>query len=572
LRAILGINFFHDSSAAIVVDGELKAAIEQERLDRHKHSGRFPNDAINFCMSTAGIRPDQITDVVASWHPRLHALDRLISPFRRARSLKRLPWVIYQQCIGEMILMERRAAAQVHSVAPNARLHWIEHHLSHTCSAFLVSGFDEAATWSADGRGEWSTSLAANSVGNTVSPIKRTYWPNSIGYYYTMFTNYLGFPGSDNEYKMMGLAGYGSPRYTDQISPILTYSPEELFKFDVSYYKHHWFGDPEGDRVGIKVIEALGPPRAPDDEVAERHMDIAASVQSVLNDVAVNIAGQLREETGAKNLCLAGGVALNGVMNNAIRATGLFDNIFVQPASGDAGCALGNAFWCENIHYGQKRRFRLDHVYLGSSFDDDFISLELEKCQVVHQKLENPAKTAANLLAQGNILGWYQGRSEFGPRALGSRSILADPRSPDAKDIVNSKIKFREEFRPFAPAVLAEDCQEYFGISGESKYMLMVCEVRPEKRGEIPAVTHVDGTARVQTVNRSDNPIFWDLINEFKHLTGTPVVLNTSFNVKDEPIVDAPVDAIRCFFSTGLDYLIMGQYLVSKKDIPAGIS
>ena len=571
MRAILGINFFHDSSAALVVDGELKAAVEQERLDRRKHSHGLPTDAINLCLNTAGIKGDQVTDVVCSWHPTLFALERLLSPFRRARNLKRIPWVFYQQCVGEMYRTKTRINGYARLVIPNARIHWIEHHLSHTCSTFLVSGFDEAATWSVDGRGEWSTSMASHAVGNKVTPFKRTFWPNSIGYYYNMFTNYLGF-GADDEYKVMGLSGYGSPIYKDEISPILKYSQNDLFKFDTAYYKHEWLGDPLGDRVGNKVKDILGPQREPDSPMEERHMDIAASVQSVLTDVGVKVAERIQKTTGSKNLCLAGGVALNGVMNNAIRASGLFDNIFIQPAAGDSGCALGNAFWCENIFYGNPRRFSLEHVYLGSSFDDEYIKLELEKCQVMHKRLDDPAQTAAQFLTQGKIIGWYQGRSEFGPRALGNRSILADPRVAEAKEIVNSKIKFREEFRPFAPAVLADDAHDYFDLSGASKYMLMVCPVLPKKQSEIPSVTHIDGTARPQTVVREDNPMFWDLINNFKALTGTPVVLNTSFNVKDEPIVETPVDALRCFFSSGLDYLIMGSYLVSKAGIPADIA
>jgi carbamoyltransferase len=402
--------------------------------------------------------------------------------------------------------------------------------------------------------------------------LKRTYWPNSIGYFYTMFTYYLGFPGWDNEYKVMGLAGHGSATVKDQIAPILRYCSKSMFRFDASYYSHPYFGDPAGRLANDKLTSLLGPPRQPEDDITNHHMDIAASAQSIVNDVGIRIVEDLKLCVGAKHLCLAGGVALNGVLNNAIRKTGLFEQIFVQPAAGDAGCALGNVFWCENIHYGQPRRFRLKHVYLGSCFDDEHMRQELLKFQVAFAELEDPSQTAAQLLAEGYILGWYQGRSEFGPRALGNRSILADPRSPDAKDIVNTKIKFREEFRPFAPAVLAEDADRYFDLSTESKYMLMICNVKADKRAEIPAVTHADGTARVQTVNQLDNAMFWKLINEFKTLTGTPVVLNTSFNVKDEPIVDSPSDAIRCFLNTRLDFLIMGRYLVSKQQVPASLS
>lgn len=572
MRAILGLNYYHNSSAALLLDGDLTAVIEQERLDRCKHSGGFPSDAIQFCLTTSAIRGDQITDVVCSWHPRLHLMSRLISPFRRTRRLTRIPYVFYQHILRESFINERTITSQVRAVAPNARLHWIEHHLSHACSAFLPSRFDEAVVWTVDGRGECSTSMSAKATGNTVTPLKRTYWPNSIGYFYTMFTYYLGFPGWDNEYKVMGLAGYGSPTVKDQIAPILRYCPNSMFRFDASYYSHPYFGDPPGQLSNHKLTSLLGPPRQPEHKITAYHMDVAASAQSIVNDVGIRIVEDLRMRVGAKHLCLAGGVALNGVLNNAIRKTGLFDQIFVQPAAGDAGCALGNVLWCENIYYGQPRRFRLEHVYLGSCFEDECVKQELAKSQVAFAELEDPAQTAAQLLAKGYILGWYQGRSEFGPRALGNRSILADPRSPDAKDIVNAKIKFREEFRPFAPAVLAEDADKYFDLSDESKYMLMICDVQPHKRAEIPAVTHVDGTARVQTVNQSDNPLFWNLINEFKALTGTPVVLNTSFNVKDEPIVDSPFDAIRCFLNTGLDFLIMGRYLASKQQIPAALS
>lgn len=565
MRAILGINFWHDSSAALMVDGELKAAVEQERLDRHKHSGAFPRAAMETCLDLAGIRRDQVTDVVCGWHPKLNMSKRIMSPFHNTRKLSKVPEVIYRHTVLESFGLESRIGRQINEVTPKARIHWIEHHMSHASSAFLVSQFEDAAIWSVDGRGEWSTSLAAKANLNIISPFKRTYWPNSIGYYYTMFTYYLGFPGFDNEFKVMGLAGYGTPRYKEQIAPLLRYSPEKLFRFDTAYFNHPFFGDPYSQRFGGKLAELLGPPREPGSDVTERYQDIAASVQSVLNDVAVKIAQQLKDTTGSQNLCLAGGVALNGVMNNAIRETGLFQNIFIQPASGDAGCALGNVSWCENVYYEKPRRFTLDHVYLGRGFSDEQIREELDKCLLDYRKLQDPAAETAKLLAEGNIIGWFQGRSEFGPRALGDRSILADPRQPEAKDIVNAKIKFREEFRPFAPSVMVEHVGEYFDVAADAKYMLLVCQVRPDKKAQIPAVTHVDGTARVQTVSEEDNPLYWRLISEFKNVTGVPVILNTSFNVKDEPIVDSPVDAIRCFFSTGLDCLVMGPYLISKR-------
>lgn len=560
---ILGVNYGHDSSAAIVIDGKLVSAIEQERLDRRKHSPGFPTDAIKFVLKSSGLKKEDLNHVIYSWHPTIYLSRRFILSFKNLPNIKTtlrtLKSHFYEETIAPYI---RRTLFD--GFSPHTKISFIEHHMSHASSAFFVSGFDEAAILTMDGRGEWSTSLLAIGRGNEIIPIKRTFFPNSVGYFYTMITYYLGFIGYGNEYKVMGLAPYGRPVYIDEMRRILKFSSNDLFNFNADYFAHPFLGASPHERFSKKLVDMLGAAKDTEEKITQRHMDIARSAQYVLNEVAVKIAELIKKETNMENLCLAGGVALNAVMNNEIRKTSFFKNIFIQPASNDSGTAIGNAFYGWNVLENGKRLFKLEHAYWGPEFQDADIEKEIKLCRLSYRKIDNPAETGAYLLFKDKIIGWFQGRSEIGPRALGNRSILANPCKKENKDIVNARIKFREEFRPFAPAVIEEMASEYFDLEGTSPYMLMICQVKHGKEKEIPAVTHEDHSARVQTVSKKTNPLFWNLICKFGSHSGTPVVLNTSFNVKGEPMVDSPTDAIRCFFSTGLDYLIIGSYLVFK--------
>jgi carbamoyltransferase len=421
-----------------------------------------------------------------------------------------------------------------------------------------------------DGRGEWATMLLAAGEGKNIRKIKELYYPASLGIFYLAFTHYLGFDTHD-EYKVMGLAPYGNPKYMDFFRKALKFSENTIVEMDLSLLQHPGYLPVAWGKkyFSDKVVSMLGPARNPKEPMTQHHMDIAASLQARFNEIGIDIARYLRSLTGKENLCLAGGVAFNSVMNWKIKDSGLFRNMFVQPAAGDGGLSVGGALYIKNVILGDDKAVSFDHAYWGSEYAEPEIQKEVETARVEYIKLKDPSAAAATLLKEGNIIGWFQGRSEFGPRALGNRSILADPRKAENKDIVNARIKFREEFRPFAPSILEEKVDDYFVNCKDkpSSYMLFVAPVKKGKEGVIPAVTHVDGTGRVQTVSRASNPRYYELIKRFGELTGVPVVLNTSFNVKGEPIVNSPVDAMRCFYTTGLDYLIMGNFLLYKKPV-----
>jgi carbamoyltransferase len=443
----------------------------------------------------------------------------------------------------------------------------IEHHLSHAASAFLVSPFEQAALLTVDGVGEWSTATYGRGHAADIDLFKEIRFPHSLGLLYTAVTSYLGFKVNSAEYKVMGLAPYGVPRYENEVRRLIDVADDGSFRLDMDYFAYHY-----GLRMTNERFHALfgGEPRRPDDPLDQRHKDIAASVQKVTEDVMLKMTHWLHRETGLRQLCMAGGVALNCVANGRIAREGPFDGIFVQPAAGDAGGALGVAAYLAHHVLGRPRGFVMRSAFLGPAYASDEVRAVLEAKGAVFEELprEELLRSTARAIADQEVVGWFQGRMEFGPRALGARSILADARNPENQDRVNMKIKFRESFRPFAPAVLAERAGEFFELEGESPFMMLVANCR-DGRAKLPATTHVDGSARVQTVDRETNPLFHDLIGAFDALTGTPVVINTSFNVRGEPIVCTPEDALACFLSTGMDRLVIDRFVLRKADQPA---
>ncbi len=564
-KVILGINCSsgHDSSAALIVGNKLVAAIEEERLTRIKHDGGFPYESIKFCLEYAGVSNESVDCAIVGWTPYGNLLKRLgILYFD---SLK--PQVIRRKInfLRDLYFGTLDDGKIVQTLLPKARLEFVEHHLAHAASAFFASPFERAGILSIDGRGEWSTGLLGVGEGSRIRKLSESFLPESLGMVFDAFTLYLGF-GIFDEYKVMGLASYGEPKYLDQMRKIFRFDPDSIFHVNTDYNQYYLYSDcKEGHNWTSLVEKTFGPPRRKGENITRVHMDIASSLQARLNEVGVEIVRHLFDLTATRNLCLSGGVCLNGVMNYQIYRELSPENIFIQPASNDGGVSLGAALLARHHIYGIEKRIEFDHAYWGSGYSDEEIERELKNSGLTGYRLENAPETVAKLLADGAIIGWFQGRSEFGPRALGSRSILADPRPAENKDIVNARIKFREEFRPFAPSVMEEHAGEWFELDIPSPYMLLIPKVRKEKRSSIQAVTHVDGTARPQTVSASANPKYHAMIESFYKLTGCPMVLNTSFNVKGEPIVNSPTDAIRCFFTTGLDYLVLGDFIVSKK-------
>lgn len=552
-----------------MVDNTLVAACEEERLSHIKHDGRLPARSIAYCLKTALVAPEDVGYVAIGMHPWAASGRRLAFIANLGLSLH-LPRKLLFLRGGVLSLL--RAKAELQRQFPRATVIFVEHHLAHAASAFLCSPFEAAAILTMDGRGEWATGLLAHGQGSRIQKIAESSFPESVGLLYMAFTHFLGFETHD-EYKVMGLSAYGQPEYLDTVRRMFRFDPRVLYRVDLSWMQHPAYAQcPWGDRYySDRFVRTFGPARKPGEPINDMHKNLAKSLQSALEEIGIELARHLRVRTGCRRLALAGGVCLNGLMNFAIKRSGVFDEVFVQPASNDGGIALGAALFASHQVLGRPRQFVMRHAYWGPTYGDDEIRKEVEACQLPFLRLVDPARTAAELIARNQIIGWFQGRAELGPRALGHRSILADPRDPNNKDRVNARIKFREEFRPFAPSVLSEYASEYFEGIQESPYMLMICPVRPGKRSVIPAVVHVDGTARPQTVGKEENQRYHTLLQHFHRITGVPVVLNTSFNVKGEPIVTTPTDAIRCFYSTGLDYLVVGDCLLSKGPIPSDI-
>ncbi|MEX1274745.1 MAG: carbamoyltransferase [Bacteroidota bacterium] len=561
---ILGIScYYHDAAAALVQDGQLIAAAQEERFTRKKHDQNFPRHAITYCLRQAGISSQDL-DYVGFYDKPMLKFERILYtyfatfPKSLPSFLKAMPvWLKHKLWIPQEIREELEYEGPIL---------FSEHHQSHAASAFLLSPFDHAAILTIDGVGEWETTTAGVGEGNEIRLHRRMHFPHSLGLLYSAFTYYLGFKVNSAEYKVMGLAPYGKPLYYETImEELLRVKSDGSFKMHMKY-----FGYDYGLTMTNKRFDRLfgRPPRLPESKLEQFHMDVAASLQKATDEIMVRLANDLHRETQSENLCLAGGVALNCVANSKILEETSFQNIFIQPAAGDAGGAVGVAYHIENSVLGKKRRFVWQDVFLGPEFSDEEIEAYLEASSIPFRRLSESEllQETARLLAEQNVIGWFQGRMEWGPRALGNRSILADARNPENQSVVNLKIKFRESFRPFAPAILEERVSEYFTWEGKSPFMLFTAQVREDRR-TIPAVTHVDGSARLQTVSAEENRLFHGLLKEFDRQTGCPVLINTSFNVRGEPIVCTPHDAFQCFMRTNMEYLVMGSFLLDKKGL-----
>ncbi len=592
---VLGLSaFYHDSAAALLADGAIVAAVEEERFSRRKHDARFPRNAIRYCLDQAGITADRVQHVVFYDKPFLK-FERLLETYlafapRGFRSFRMaIPvWLREKLFLKDLLRNELKAIGP--GVDWNARLLFSEHHLSHAASAFFASPFAEAAVLTLDGVGEWATSSLAVGRGNDLSILREIHFPHSLGLLYSAFTYYCGFRVNSGEYKLMGLAPYGKPTRAAAIREhLIDVKPDGSFRLNLDYFDYCTGLTMTGARFDTLFG---GPSRRPDDPLTQRHMDLAASIQCVTEDVMLALTRDVAARTGMRNLCLAGGVALNCVANGAILRDGRFDRVWIQPAAGDAGGALGAALTAHHLLLRAPRppsdgRDMMRGAFLGPSYAQDDIERRLTAEGAIFDVLDNDAliATCAADIAAGRALGWCQGAAEFGPRALGNRSIVADARSTQMQSTLNLKVKFRESFRPFAPAVLREDTAEWFDLPVDSPYMLLVAQIAQKQRiapdpaadalegiaklkvarSTVPAITHVDGSARVQTVDRETNPRFHRLITEFKALTGCPVVVNTSFNVRGEPPVLTPEDAFRCFMGTDIDVLAFGNCYLRKQ-------
>lgn len=583
---ILGISaFYHDSAACLVRDGEVVAAAQEERFTRKKHDPRFPEKAIAYCLAEGGLADANGLDYVVFYDKPFLKFERLLMTYlgvapRGYRSfLAQMPlW------LKEKLFMRNTIRARM---GYRGRVLFTTHHQAHAAAAFFPSPFDEAAILTLDGVGEWATTAYGTGQGNRVRLLKQINFPHSIGLLYSAFTYFTGFKVNSGEYKLMGLAPYGEPKYVDTIlREIIDLREDGSYRLNQDYFDYCGGLTMTNGRFADLFD---GPPRAPESRITQREMDLARSVQEVTEEALMRMARHIHRETGMKRLCIAGGVGLNCVANGRLLREGPFEDVWIQPASGDAGNALGCALYTWHQLLGNERRAekrREKASYLGPAFTEEAIRSYLDEESITWQRYgpEELCDRVAGLIAQGRVVGWFQGRMEFGPRALGARSILGDPRDRKMQSVLNLKIKFRESFRPFAPAVLRERVHECFDMDRESPYMLLVANVRehllreltPEDRAaqgfeklrvvrsEIPAVTHVDNSARIQTVEYEDNPLFHRLIERFRELTGCPAVINTSFNVRGEPIVCTPHDAFTCFMRTDMDYLAMGPFLIDK--------
>jgi carbamoyltransferase len=577
---ILGINAYHaNASAAIVSDGRLLAAVEEERLNRVKYAAGLPARAIQYCLDQAGAKISEVDHIAIPRDPWA----RLGTKLRYAMRMPR--FALDRARVMTRFAGIREDLAAAFGVAPeeiHARFHRIEHHTAHLASAFFVSPFERAAVCSADGLGDFASAMWAAGAGPRMRILGEVKFPHSLGMYYTALTQYLGFWKFGDEYKVMGLAAYGEPEFLEEFRRIVRADGPLSFRLGLEYFTHQNQGPDmtwrEADRTPILgrlfsayLEERLGPARKRDEPLEKRHHNLAASMQAALEEVLVAHWNALAEKTGERSLCLAGGVAFNCLANGKIFDRSPFERVYVQPAAGDAGLSVGAAFAVVHQILGRTRDFVMDHAGWGPEFSPEEIRKAVEAAyapndavQIGQLDEETLLQTTARHIAEGKIVGWFQGRVEWGPRALGQRSILADPRRAEMKDILNRRIKHREIFRPFAPSILAEATAEYFNETHPSPFMTFAYPVRPEKRAVIPAPTHVDGTARLQTVNRTANPLYWKLLRAFGSLTGVPVVLNTSFN-DNEPIVCRPEEALDCFRRTQMDVLVMGNFILEKK-------
>ena len=594
---ILGISaYYHDSAACIIYEGEVIAAAQEERFTRIKHDKNFPLHAIKYCIEASGIDPSDIENVVFYEKPFLK-FERLLETYlafapKGFRSFAAaMPVWIKEKLFQKYNLVKSLESIFTDEIDWSEKLLFSEHHLSHAASAFYPSPYKNAAVLTLDGVGEWTTTSLAIGRGKELTVLKEILFPHSLGLLYSAFTYYTGFKVNSGEYKVMGLAPYGEPKYEDLIkSHLIDIKADGSFKLDMSYFDYC---------IGLTMTNSKfhdlfgGPPRKPEADLSQREMDLAASIQKVAEEVIVKLAKNIASETGEKNLCLAGGVALNCVANGILVKEKVFENIWIQPAAGDAGGALGAALVAWHIVHNKDRNPSPDQdamngSYLGPEYSDEEIKHFLDNSGAKFYKYDEVElmQKVVKSLSQEKAVGWFQGRMEFGPRALGNRSIIADPRSKLMQRQLNLKVKYRESFRPFAPSILSEDVSEWFEQEEASPYMLLVSNVRQNKcyemneqqknlfgieklnvpRSQVPAITHVDYSARIQTVHQHTNPKYHALISHFKNATGCPILVNTSFNVRGEPIVCSPYDAFRCFMGTELDVLVLGNYLLYKSD------
>ena len=602
---ILGISaFYHDSAAAIIVDGEIVAAAQEERFTRIKHDSSFPVNAIKYCLHAEAINITEL-DAIAFYDKPLLKFERLLetyygfAPKGVASFVTAIPVWIKEKLFLKRIIHEELGKIEGYQ-KQKTKLLFPEHHLSHAASAFYPSPFEEAAILTIDGVGEWATASISYGKGSSITNIKELHFPHSVGLLYSAFTYFLGFTVNSGEYKLMGLAPYGIPGSTEveQYIQIIKEKLVEIKEDGSVWLNQKYFNYSTGLRMVKDSLwkELFGfERREPEGKIEQHHSNLAFAIQQVTEEILLKMAAEAKRVTGSENVCLAGGVALNCVGNGKLLRSKIFEGIFIQPAAGDAGGAVGAALAAYYIGFKNERKITLPDSMCGSFLGPDFTSAEIEytaksfKAKFIKiEDFEDLSARVARIIADGNVVGWFQGRMEFGPRALGNRSILGDARNSEMQKKLNLKIKYRESFRPFAPSVLVEDCNEYFDLEQPSPYMLLVANVQqkhihsiPEnyyelplmerlyfERSDIPSVTHIDYSARIQTVHKETNPRYWELINQFKKLTGTGVIVNTSFNVRGEPIVCTPEDAYKCFMRTEMDYLVMGDFLFDKKEQP----
>lgn len=561
---VLGINFSNDSAATIVRDGVVLAASQEERFTRQKHDSSFPSKAIDFCLARAGATLADVDSVAFFWNPGRHAeafnWRQSSNPRHHLEFLYNVPNYLLQHFRGD----EVDSVEQVFHLASGRGLmvQYLTHHLCHAASALFCSPFEECAILTVDGYGERASTHWGVGRGIQLETLGTVEFPHSIGSVYAALTEYLGFRANSGEGKVMGLASYGSDAVISDMRELFELTADG-FRVDLSYFSY--FVE-RGRRFSQRLIDRFGPPRSAESELTQHHMDVAHALQVVTEEVLLHLAGLVKQHTGQPRLAMAGGVVLNCVANRRIMMEAGFEECYFVPASSDAGTSMGAALYATHCLAGVARP-GVGPVteYLGASFDDAQVRAELDKAAVRYRRLDNAPSEAAERVAQGKIIGWFQGAAEFGPRALGNRSIVADPRRAEMKDIVNARVKFREGFRPFAPSCLESACGTLFDSDVPSPFMLRVYHTLPERRDDLAAITHIDGGARVQTVNSEQNPRYHALISRFGELTGVPCVLNTSFNIRGEPIVNTPAEALKCFYTTDMDALFIGDYLVETK-------
>lgn len=572
---VLGLScFYHDSAAALLKDGKIVAAAQEERFTRKKHDSSFPVNSVKYCLESQGISIENVSAIGFYEKPFLK-FERLMS-----QHLQSFPksYKVFLKSTPSWLTEKLKVVKFVRKkLKYDKGIYFINHHLAHAASSFLISPFDKAAVLTIDGVGEWTTTAYGDAKKNNITLKKEIVFPSSIGLLYSTMTAYLGFSVNNSEYKVMGLSPYGnmdknSNEFYKKLKQVIDIKGDGSYRLDMSYFKYHY-----AERMpSKKLINLLGLPiRKKESEVTQKHKDVAAALQLITEEVLFKILNHIHKETNQDNLVMAGGVALNSVANGKIIKNTPFKNIWINPDAGDGGASVGSASYVYNTIFGKPRKYVMENAYLGPSYTNEEIEKYLKENEIKYSAFKNDSelmKKTAKLLNDDKVIGWFQGRMELGPRALGSRSILSNACNPDMQEILNLKVKHREKFRPFAPAVCVDDAEKYFecdkGIPSPTDFMLMVYPVKEKWRSKIPSVTHVDGSGRLQTVRKDQNPLYYGLIKEFGKLSGIPIIVNTSFNIRGEPIVCQPKDAYKCMMGTGIDYLVMGNYLIARADNP----